>query len=119
MYPKLIIQWIVLCRVDAEELALKEEIKAIEDAIKLAEAKSSEEAAEGDTRETLADLKEQLTKKEGELEQLRAAFRDKTSGFRGGGERFGANRNSARDSDVWSKHGSNGRSIAEGKGGRW
>eukprot|EP00250_Pteridium_aquilinum_P028904 c38064_g1_i1 orf=226-1677(+) len=106
-----------------EELALKEEIKTIQEAIKLAEAASSEGAAECESSEKLADLKEQLTKKEGELEQLRAVFNDKISSFRGGSTRdsdawTAGNRTSARDSDAWSKHASNGRSVPERKS-RW
>lgn len=105
--------------IDAEELALKEEINAIQDAIKSAEILSTEETAEANASGKLADLKEQLTRKEGDLERLRATLGDKASGFRGRGETFGGNRNASRDSDVWSKHASNGRSSMEARGSRW
>ncbi|MCO5605288.1 hypothetical protein L7F22_059470 [Adiantum nelumboides] len=97
-------------RGDGAELALKEEIKALEDALKLAEADSNKEDLEG-----VSELKEQLMQKEGELEQLSATSSDKSSGVWGGAERAGIR----KDSNAWSRQSSNGWLASEKRGGRW
>ncbi|KAI5054634.1 hypothetical protein GOP47_0029779 [Adiantum capillus-veneris] len=98
-------------RGDGLELALKDEIKELQDALKLAEADG---ANEEENSEGVAELKEQLLQKEGELEQLRATSSDKSGEFWGGADRAG----SRKDSNVWSRQPSDGRSTSEKRGGR-
>lgn len=102
-------------RTETEQLSLKEEIKSIEDAIKLGEAElevtGSEAPTKSDACERLADLKDQLAKKEQELSASQVGS-DRPSSSSG-------NKDHGRASDSWSKHASNGPSVPERRGVRW
>lgn len=80
-----------LDRTETEQLSLKEEIKAIQDALKFGEAKLERTGSEApigvDASGTLADLKDKLAKKQHELEQLTVAFGDSIGALRIGSER--------------------------------
>lgn len=105
-----------------EELVLKEEIKALQEAIKVAEADSKARASEVSTGaeedQILLDVREQLAQKEWDLEQLTTELNDKVRFSRVGGERP-ASRSGNRETDMWTKSNGNGQPKSESKGGRW
>ncbi|KAH7287435.1 hypothetical protein KP509_32G056100 [Ceratopteris richardii] len=105
-------------KVEDRSNALKEEIKALQESLRLAEDDSNAGVTEVD----VAELKEQLREKEGELEQLQDSVRSgKNIGFWGSSERResdawtnapNSNLNKDKgDSDSWSRRPTNGAAI--------
>ena len=95
----------------SEELALKEEIKRIEDAIK--EKEAEREGKENDdedeeAKKVIEELKEELIQSQEKLENLTLSSEKKENG---------------RATDAWSRNSSNGRPSVipppERRGGRW
>ncbi|KAH7291856.1 hypothetical protein KP509_29G038700 [Ceratopteris richardii] len=81
---------------------LKDEIKALQSALKLAEADISEGEHSDHSLKNVEDLQEQLRQKEAELEHLHADSKSDKNG-----SRFWS-ANDRKDTDVWTKRSNNG-----------